>query len=97
MPHPPTINHSTDRFEKETHKYIWRLAAYKLAASCRTMQQATQSFMEQQWSDAKKDFKDVKWSSPDYEVTSWRIVVFLEALQKVKAPRSKAVVAVEVS
>jgi len=65
------------------------------------MQQATQQFMQQKWSEAKRDFKDVEWSAtgsnPAYEVISWRIVVLLGALQKTKALRLKAVAAVQVS
>lgn len=96
MPRLPTIIDSVDRIEKETHKFLWKYTAYILASSCCTMQQATQQFMQQKWSEAKRDFKDVEWSSPAYQVISWRIVVLLGALQKTKALRSKAVAAVQV-
>lgn len=97
MPSLPSINNAVNRFEKETHKLLWKYLAYNLAASCRTMQQATQQSMQQKWSEANRDFKDVEWSSPAYEVISWRIVVLLGALQKTKALRLKAVAAVQVS
>jgi len=84
MPSLPNFNDKANRFERETHKLLWKYLAYNLAASCRTMQQAIQQFMQQRWSEAKREFRDVDWSAPGsnpaYEVLSWRIVVLLGAL-----------------